>query len=80
MLLDPTGANVVMSLLQAANYLGIPGEVLEGLVQSRMVPFTKVGERVLFSKLALDHWVYAKSMENLSEDLPAIGFQGLRGL
>jgi hypothetical protein len=35
----------------------------------------KVGDRTVFSKAALDHWVYAKSMEGLREDLPSLGFQ-----
>jgi hypothetical protein len=36
----------------------------------------EVGDRMVFSKAALDHLVYAKSMEGLREDLPSLGFQG----
>jgi hypothetical protein len=46
------------------------------MVAKRAIPFTKVGERVVFSKAALDYWVYAKSMENLRDDLPSLGFHG----
>jgi excisionase family DNA binding protein len=74
MIFDPTGVNWVMNVLQAASYLGVPAEVIERMVEGRKIPFTRVGDRVVFSKNALDHWVYAKSMENLTEDLPALGF------
>jgi excisionase family DNA binding protein len=72
---DPTGVNFVMNTLQAASYLGVPTDLIEDLVSKKMIPFTKVGERVVFSKAALDYWVYAKSMENLKDDLPSLGFQ-----
>jgi excisionase family DNA binding protein len=73
---DPTGVNYVMNTLQAASYLGVPSDVIEDMVSKRLIPYTKVGERVVFSKAALDYWVYAKSMENLRDDLPNLGFQG----
>jgi excisionase family DNA binding protein len=76
MIFDPTGVNYVMNVLQAASYLGVPSEVIERMVEGRKIPFTQVGDRIVFSKNALDHWVYAKSMENLTEDLPALGFRG----
>ena len=79
MIYDPTGVNFVMNVLQAASYLGVPSDIVDGLVAKRMIPFTKVGERVVFSKAALDYWVYAKSMENLQDDLPNLGFQGRKG-
>ena len=75
MIYDPTGVNFVMNTLQAASYLGVPTDLIEDLVGKKMIPFTKVGERVVFSKAALDYWVYAKSMENLKDDLPSLGFQ-----
>jgi excisionase family DNA binding protein len=75
---DPTSVNYVMSLLQAASYLGVPSETVEDLVARKLIPFTRLGERVLFSKAALDTWLYAKSMENLTEDLHDLGFRGLR--
>jgi len=75
---DPTSVNYVMSLLQAASYLGVPSETVEDLVTRKLIPYTKLGERVLFSKGALDTWLYAKSMENLQEDLHDLGFRGLR--
>ena len=65
-----------MNTLQAASYLGVPSDLIEQMVSSKSIPFTKVGERVVFSKAALDHWIYAKSIENLREDLPNLGFQG----
>lgn len=77
MLYDPTAVNYVMNVLQAATYLGVPSSVVEDLVKSHLIPFTQVGERTVFSKSALDQWVFAKSMENLHEDLPALGFSGL---
>jgi excisionase family DNA binding protein len=73
---DPTGVNYVMNVLQAASYLGVPADLIEDLVGKRLIPNTKVGDRVVFSKAALDYWIYAKSMENLIEDLPNLGFQG----
>jgi excisionase family DNA binding protein len=73
---DPTGVNFVMNTLQAASYLGVPSDLIEELVSKKSIPFTKVGERVVFSKAALDYWIYAKSMENLKDDLPSLGFQG----
>jgi len=73
---DPTGVNYVMNTLQAASYLGVPSDVIEDMVSRGLIPYTKVGERVVFSKAALDYWVYAKSMENLRDDLPNLGFQG----
>jgi len=73
---DPTGVNFVMNTLQAASYLGVPSDLIDELVSKKMIPFTKVGERVVFSKAALDYWIYAKSMENLKDDLPSLGFQG----
>jgi len=73
---DPTGVNYVMNTLQAASYLGVPSDVIDDMVSKHQIPFTKVGERVVFSKAALDYWVYAKSMENLRDDLPSLGFQG----
>lgn len=78
MIFDPTSVNYVMSVLQAANYLGVPSEAVEDLVARKLIPFTRLGERVLFSKAALDTWLYAKSMENLTEDLRDLGFRGLR--
>lgn len=78
MIFDPTSVNYVMSVLQAASYLGVPSETVEDLVARKLIPFTRLGERVLFSKAALDTWLYAKSMENLTEDLRDLGFRGLR--
>ncbi len=79
MLFDPTGVNWVMNVLQAASYLGVSSNTIEDLVSSKMIPFTRVGDRTVFSKMALDQWVYAKSMENLTEDLPSLGFLGGKG-
>jgi excisionase family DNA binding protein len=73
---DPTAVNYVMNALQAASYLGVPKDLIDDLVAKRSIPFTKVGDRVIFSKAALDYWIYAKSMENLQDDLPNLGFQG----
>jgi excisionase family DNA binding protein len=73
---DPTAVNYVMNTVQAASYLGVPKDVIDDLVAKRGVPFTKIGDRIVFSKAALDYWVYAKSMESLQEDLPNLGFQG----
>ncbi|MDQ6883959.1 MAG: helix-turn-helix domain-containing protein [Candidatus Dormibacteraeota bacterium] len=64
-----------MNTLQAATYLGVSADVIEDLVRQRVIPFTTVGDRTVFSKAALDHWIYAKSMESLREDLPNLGFQ-----
>jgi hypothetical protein len=50
------------------------------MVEKGTIPFTKVGERTVFSKAALDYWIYAKSMEGLREDLPSLGFQGRKAL
>jgi excisionase family DNA binding protein len=75
---DPTSVNFVMSLLQAANYLGVPSETVEDLVNRKLIPFTRLGERTVFSKAALDAWLYAKSMENLTEDLRGLGFLGVK--
>ena len=72
---DPTGVTYVMKTLQAATYLGVPSDLIEGMIEKGSIPFTRVGERVVFSKAALDHWIYAKSMESLREDLPNLGFQ-----
>ena len=55
MIYDPTGVNYVMNTLQAASYLGVPADVIEDMVSKRQIPFTKVGERVVFSKAALDY-------------------------
>ena len=79
MILDPTGVNYVMNTLQAASYLGVPSDLIESMVEKGSIPFTKVGDRTVFSKAALDYWIYAKSMESLREDLPSLGFQGRRG-
>lgn len=79
MMFDPTAVNWVMNVLQAASYLGVSANVIDDLVSSKMIPFTRVGDRVVFSKMALDQWVYAKSMENLKEDLPSLGFDGFKG-
>ena len=76
MIYDPTAVNYVMNTVQAASYLGVPKDVIDDLVAKRGVPFTKIGDRIVFSKAALDYWVYAKSMESLQEDLPNLGFQG----
>jgi excisionase family DNA binding protein len=76
---DPTGVNYVMNSLQAASYLGVPSDVIDEMVGKRTIPFTKVGERVVFSKAALDYWVYARSMESLRDDLPNLGFQRKAG-
>lgn len=75
MIYDPTAANFVMNTLQAATYLGVSADVVEDLVRKHVIPFTTVGDRTVFSKAALDHWIYAKSMESLREDLPNLGFQ-----
>jgi len=75
---DPTSVNFVMSILQAANYLGVPSETVDDLVARKLIPFARLGERVVFSKAAIDAWLYAKSMENLTEDLRSLGFQGFR--
>ena len=76
MIFDPTAVNYVMNTLQAASYLGVPSDLIDAMVEKGSIPFTKVGDRVVFSKAALDHWIYAKSMESLREDLPSLGFQG----
>ena len=76
MIYDPTAVNYVMNVVQAASYLGVPKDLIDDLVVKRTIPFTKGGDRVVFSKAALDYWIYAKSMENLQEDLPNLGFQG----
>ena len=78
MIFDPTSVNFVMSVLQAANYLGVPSETVEDLVNRKLIPFTRLGERTVFSKAALDAWLYAKSMENLTEDLRGLGFMGVK--
>ena len=51
-------------------------DLIDDLVAKGSIPFTKVGDRLVFSKAALDYWIYAKSMENLKDDLPNLGFQG----
>lgn len=79
MIFDPTSVNWVMNVLQAASYLGVSSDVIESLVTKRMIPFTRVGDRIVFSKMALDQWIYAKSMENLTEDLPSLGFHESKG-
>ncbi|HEY9287624.1 MAG TPA: excisionase family DNA-binding protein [Candidatus Dormibacteraeota bacterium] len=79
MIYDPTGINYVMNSLQAASYLGVPSDVIDEMVGQRTIPFTKVGERVVFSKAALDYWIYARSMESLRDDLPNLGFQRKAG-
>ena len=79
MILDPTGVNYVMNTLQAASYLGVPSDLIETMVDKGSIPFTKVGDRTVFSKAALDYWIYARSMESLREDLPSLGFHGRRG-
>ena len=76
MIYDPTAVNYVMNTLQAASYLGVPKDLIEDLVAKGNIPYTNVGDRVVFSKAALDYWIYAKSMENLRDDLPNLGFQG----
>jgi excisionase family DNA binding protein len=76
MIYDPTSVNYVMNTVQAASYLGVSKDLIDELVAKRTIPFTKVGDRVVFSKAALDYWIYAKSMESLQEDLPNLGFQG----
>ena len=76
MIYDPTGVNYVMNTLQAASYLGVPKDLIDDLVAKGNIPYTQVGDRVVFSKAALDYWIYAKSMENLKDDLPNLGFQG----
>jgi excisionase family DNA binding protein len=73
---DPTAVNYVMNTVQAASYLGVPKDLIDDLVAKGGVPFTKIGDRIVFSKAALDYWVYAKSMDSLQEDLPNLGFQG----
>lgn len=79
MIYDPTGVNYVMNALQAASYLGVPSDVIDDMVSKRTIPFTKVGDRVVFSKAALDYWIYARSMESLRDDLPNLGFQRKAG-
>lgn len=79
MIYDPTGVNYVMNTLQAASYLGVPSDVIDDMVAKRTIPFTNIGERVVFSKAALDYWVYARSMEKLRDDLPNLGFQRKAG-
>ncbi len=75
MLLDPTHINWVMNTLQAASYLGVSPEVVEEMIASNAIPAMRIGDRWIFSKAALDQWIFAKSMENLHEDLPHLGFQ-----
>jgi len=75
MLLDPMHVNWVMNTLQAASYLGVSPEVVEGMIAGNTIPALRIGDRWIFSKVALDQWIYAKSMENLKEDLPRLGFQ-----
>ncbi len=79
MLLDPTSINWVMNTLQAASYLGISPEAVEGMVDARTIPAMHVGDRWVYSKAALDHWIFAKSMEHLREDLPHLGFYDMKG-
>ena len=54
MIYDPTGVNYVMNTLQAASYLGVPSDLIDTMVEKGTIPFTKVGDRTVFSKAALD--------------------------
>ena len=41
MIFDPTGVNYVMNTLQAASYLGVPSDLIETMVETGTIPYTK---------------------------------------
>jgi excisionase family DNA binding protein len=51
----------VMSIRQAAEYLGISPDTLYKYVREQIVPAFKIGSRWRFKKSTLDRWMEEKS-------------------
>ena len=60
-----TAGQRLLSISQAAYYLGISRHTLYGWVSQKRIPYVKVGRRTMFDKKALDKWVEEKSVEPL---------------
>jgi excisionase family DNA binding protein len=46
-----------LSLVEAAQYLGVSKSYMYKLTHTRMIPFNKFGKRVIFYTKELDEWV-----------------------
>jgi excisionase family DNA binding protein len=50
-----------LSVKQAAEYLTLASSTLYSYVHYKAIPFTKIGDRVVFEKDRLDRWVKSKT-------------------
>jgi excisionase family DNA binding protein len=53
----------LISIEEAASYLGIKKSTLYKYTCSRKVPFIRIGTRVLFSKELLENWIKSHIVE-----------------
>lgn len=55
----------LLSVCQAAQYLGISRHTLYSWVSQRRIPYVKVGRRTMFDREALDGWIEERTVEPL---------------
>jgi hypothetical protein len=46
-----------LDLRSTSMFMGFSEKKLRGMVERRMIPFTRVGGRIVFIKSALEHWL-----------------------
>lgn len=69
--MDRAEKQPLMTVEEAAAYLGLSVHTLYAWTSQRKVPFIKLGNRVRFDRQKLAAWVGALSKEPLPEEGPA---------
>ena len=54
---ESTGVRKLLSIEEAAHYVGLPKNTLYKMVSQRRIPFTKLGGRLMFRIGLLDEWI-----------------------
>lgn len=57
-----------LSLIEAAQYLGVSKSYMYKLTHTRTIPFNKFGKRVIFYTKELDEWVKQKAIRVKTRD------------
>ena len=59
---ESTGVRKLLSIEEAAHYLGLAKNTLYKMVSQKRIPFTKLGGRLLFPIAQLDEWIKQKTV------------------
>lgn len=60
-------ADEIFTIVQAAGYLKIAKQTLYGYTSKNLIPFIKVGKKLLFRKSDLDLWLNEGKKKSISE-------------